>query len=391
MSTDKKLALFPKEYIDNLPSILPFSNPSVVYLLKSKNPVIIKLCSQLENWFTNIPVKHKNDLLSRLRSKKDRQHIPAFYELMWHQFFLEENYKPHIHSEIEGTKKCPDFLVKALDGKSFYFEVATIFENIQREKDESNFNHLTNTLSTIEHYFLVFVIQKDSLPLSYNKIKDGQRIKKFLIQNLDTLNPLIDGREKAHVINYNENGISLTFDVLGKKDSTIKSTAVVGAMPRGYFGDATKQIKSSLRSKVKKYKALKKGGKPLVIAICSNGNPMVDEYTLESAIIGYPKLSFALNTPGSERWSRDMSGLLTPDPSFKNPENTRLSAVIFCNRRLAEKRVEYTMNLYHNPWSINPLPGNIFTKIPQLLVTRDAGKIHERWSKDRDKHSVAFD
>jgi len=101
--------VFDQNFINQLPSFDKFSNPSVVALCKRNEPSLDAFRSQIEKWFQNLPENQKADMYSRLRSLDDRQHLSAFYELLFHQYFLEENWKIQKHPSING--QTPDFIV----------------------------------------------------------------------------------------------------------------------------------------------------------------------------------------------------------------------------------------------------------------------------------------
>src|SRR6185369_13019501 len=117
-----KMKLFDQNLIKNLPKYEKYSDPGLVWLLIAHGKVVNKHRNELRRWFQNIPIKHKRDIKSRLESLDYKQHIAAIYELVWHQYFLEEGWKPEIHPDLMNTLHKPDFLVKTNKNKNIYFE-----------------------------------------------------------------------------------------------------------------------------------------------------------------------------------------------------------------------------------------------------------------------------
>lgn len=383
--------LFPDNFIAKLPNIKRFvNNPLIVFLLKSDKEALQKLKDQLEIWFSNIPQGHKRDIANRIRSINNKQHLAAFYELVWHQFFIEEGHSLIIHPLLPNGKH-PDFKIVPKKYLDFFFEVATVFEERERASKEKRFDELLGLLDTIEHYFCVLVTEKSTIPDTFQIYREGKEIKQFLLRELDKLDPKTQTQGIILVRHYQKNGISIEFEIIPWKENK-KQHIIGGAMPTGSWGDAKEQIQRSLQHKVKKYKGIKESGKPLVIAICSSGHHTVDEDALESALFGNPQLSWVLDgKPGSEKWGRDLSGLITPKPAFQNPRNTRLTAVIFCDRKISGERMGYIFKVYHNPWAANPLPEGIFQKLPQLIVAQKTNtEIQMKWINNNPNLVIIF-
>lgn len=382
--------LFPKSFISKLPDLKRFVvNPLIVFLLKSDKDALQKLRNQLDTWFNNVPQEHQNDIANRIRSWDNKQHLAAFYELVWHQFFIEEGWNPTIHPLLPNGKR-PDFKVFPKNYSDFFFEVATVFEEKEKATQEKRLDELLGLLDTIEHHFCVLVAEKSTLPDTFRVYKEGKEIKHFLLEELNKLNPTTQIREQILVKNYQKNGINIEFEIVPWKENK-KQHIIGGATPIGSWGDAKEQIQKSLQYKVKKYKRIKESGRPL-IAMCSSGHFMVDENALESALFGNPQLSWILDgMPGTESWGRDLSGLITPKPAFQNPRNTRLSAVIFCDRKLDSTRMGYIFKVYHNPWAANPLPEKVFQKLPQLIVaSRTQIQIQMKWINNNPNMDIVF-
>src|SRR5207249_3588693 len=69
--------------------VQPWSSPAFVHLATAEGEGSDALRSQIESWCANLPVKEWKDLVARFTSDDDRSHLSAYFELMFHQFFLE--------------------------------------------------------------------------------------------------------------------------------------------------------------------------------------------------------------------------------------------------------------------------------------------------------------
>lgn len=382
--------LFPKELYDKLPPLSKFRSPRIVCLLKSHGKSINKLRQLINRWFKNIPTDDQKDLGSRLRSKDDRQHFPAYFELVWHQFFLEEGWGVTIHPDLPNSQNKPDFKI-SLNRSDLYVEVATVFENKEMREKEERFEKFLGVLDKIEHYFAVTVWLKTDLPKTFDLKRDGKLVADYLKKELDKLDSKTQARGRSITRRYTHNGIDVKFTFNAWK-KVAKRKIISGWSGGGYSGNARDQIKKALEIKVKKYRAVKNIGKPLVVVICSDGHPTVDENALDTALYGNHMVTWTVgSTDNTSEWTRDRTGMVTPTPAFPNPMNTRLSAVIFCQEKPNKEKVFYTMKVFHNPWAVNPLPDNIFTKFPQLVVKeKTENKITSDWTIDDPNWVIEF-
>lgn len=383
--------LFPKEVHDKLPPLSKFRSPRLACLLKSHGKYVSKLRQLINRWFKNIPIDDQKDLGSRLRSKDDRQHFPAYFELVWHQFFLEEGWKVEIHPDLPNSQNKPDFKI-TINRSDFYVEVATVFEDKRIREKEERFEKFLGVLDKINHYFAVTVWLKSDLPKNFDSKQDSKLVAIFLKKELDILDPKTQARGRRITRRYNRNGIDVEFTFNAWK-KVIKRKIISGWSGGAYSGNARDQIKKALELKVKKYLSVKNMGKPLVIVICSNGHPTVDENALDTALYGNHMITWVVgSTNNTSEWTRDRTGMVTPTPTFPDPKNTRLSAVIFCQEKPDKGRVLYKMKVFHNPWAINPLPDNFFTKLPQLVVKeKTENKIISEWTINDQNWLIEFD
>ena len=133
INSDQNLGvIFSDDFIKQLPEIDNFYNTSVVMLCKYNTTPSIKLRNQIELWFSLLPVEDKADILARIRSLNYKEHDSAFYELLFHQYFLEEGWKIEMHPLLSGL--TPDFKVVTKKNLEFYVEVVGLFRGKDEEK-----------------------------------------------------------------------------------------------------------------------------------------------------------------------------------------------------------------------------------------------------------------
>jgi hypothetical protein len=377
--------VFDQKFIEQLPSFDKFSNPSVVALCKRNEPSLDAFRSQIEKWFQNLPENQKNDIYNRLRSLDDSQHLSAFYELLFHQYFLEENWKIQKHPLING--QTIDFVIDVpAQNIGFFMEVATLMEEEKIRQNEERYNKLLRKINAIETELLVSVHLKEWLSeeVKYDTIVND--ITKWLSG--------LEKTEKAHYkIEVNNSGFRGSIDASYYSDIRPKSGCVFAwSPPVGTGNPIIEQVKTVISSKVKKYKFTKTSGKPFVIAICSSGQFLFDDFAIDSALYGNTVISFNVNNPKSEtKVHRDNSGMVTPNPGLLGqPRNTRVSAIIFCAKVWNKEKMLYNMRVFHNPWAITELPLKIFEKMPQLaeIDKNQPGFITLGWHNDNKQYIV---
>lgn len=392
VSYNMVMKLFGKEYVSQLPKMGKFRTPHFIFLAKMHGKGINTLRLQMERWLKNIPNEHQSDIISRIRSRDDKYSYPAFYELMWHQFLLEEGWKAEIHPTIGADPHHPDFKVTTSPGDIFYLEISTVFAQMDRRIQDQRFDNICEAIDQIQHKFMVSLSLKSNIPTECNLKLENKKISKFLINELNNLDPNLDGRIKPVEVKYKSQFIKIDFLIYAMKKPT--NHPILWAISGGvYSGNASGQIQKALEQKVKKYKTIKSSGRPLVIAICGSGHPTVDEHALDMALFGNHMVTWNVNAPHNPqtRWSRDQSGLVTPKASFPDSRNTRISAVIFCERYIQKQITEYKVKLFHNPWTKNPLKTEVFSWLPQLVVTtKTSNEVKMDWINNDDNKVVIF-
>ena len=377
--------VFDQNFINQLPSFDKFSNPSVVALCKRNEPSLDAFRSQIEKWFQNLPENQKADMYSRLRSLDDRQHLSAFYELLFHQYFLEENWKIQKHPSING--QTPDFIVDIPSQNiNFFLEVATLMDEDKLKQNEERYNKLLRKINDIRTDFLVSVHLKEWLSEKINYDSITLDIKRWLSKLQKT--------EKAHYkVEISKSGFHGSIDASYYSDIKPQSGCVFAwSPPCGSGNPIIEQVKKVIGEKVKRYKFTKNSGKPFVIALCSSGQFLFDDFAIDSALYGNTVISFNVNDPKSEtKVHRDNSGMITPNPGLLGqPRNTRVSAVIFCAKVWNKEKMLYNMRVFHNPWAITKLSLKIFEKMPQLVEINknQPGFITLGWHNDNKQYIV---
>jgi hypothetical protein len=259
-------------------------------------------------------------------------------------------------------------------GREVSIEVDTVFQSKERERQEQRLYKLLDELNSIKHYFFINIRLLKPLP----QINNYSRIKSFVINWLNKFDPKIWKNNVETV--YEEGNIKIEFGLIPKK--VIRKDAIVGSwMEFGFSGNTSKQIRNSIRKKIKTYNFFRETKSPFIIALCSDGSFEVSKTLLEWELFGKPLLVWnKYQSDSLARFIRDRSGLITPKPAFGEAKNKLLSAILWCERSWYKDKFIYDMRIYHNPWAYTKLPVDIFPKLPQYTVVKETSeKIKLGW------------
>ncbi|MEO6201948.1 MAG: hypothetical protein ABIU05_05770, partial [Nitrospirales bacterium] len=111
---------------------------------------------------------------------------------------------------------------------------------------------------------------------------------------------------------------------------------------------STDRFKKVLRKKIKKYSGVADSKLPLVVFMFEGDWLHIDPISLEGALCGQQTVNFSRTTPGNPSLGVYDGGLFLPGPDAY-PQNTRLSAVVYCRRVYHNNNVHATVYVYHNP------------------------------------------
>ena len=88
------------------------------YLGRSARPEADAIRSTVEDWLNGYPPEEADTLAARLRSRRDDQHLAAFFELLLHRLLRALGHRIlAVEPKLPHTWKSPDFLLEG-----FYLE-----------------------------------------------------------------------------------------------------------------------------------------------------------------------------------------------------------------------------------------------------------------------------
>lgn len=383
--------LFTKERISKaITREKPWATPIFAQLCLGKNQEVIAQRNQIESWLKNVPKKKRKDIVARLARWDDIDHLSAFFELMWHQFFLEEGYKVQ-NEPVLGNGKTPEFLVDSEKG-SFLFEVITAFDEKNLHKKKKITEEILGRVSKISHHYRVSLSLDSWLDADFK----SSLFLKSIPKQLDLL--LAGGirsQEKYEPVVYRQGAYVIEIDIYSYQDE--KTGILAGVSYPGYSGSlGSKQIKERLREKIKKYRNAVQLQTPLIVAVCNESGNSFAGSSVEYDLFGRPVVYFSADGSGESSWGRDKSGIFIQKNVDGSPRNTRLSAVIQCTRKWGHTKkykdgsYVYDMAVFHNPFAAFKVDEKVFSKLAQYLPyeTRAGGVM--KWKNKKENKHIVF-
>ncbi len=356
------------------------------YLNLSARPEAAAVRAFLVDCLTRYPAKHKDALITRLRST-DPTHDAAVFELLIHEMLIRAGHEiVEVEPAIEGRTTNPDFLVRAPDGGEFIVEC--VMANGESSDEAAAQRRLTTALDAANavpspvHYLAVKVSGVPSQPVSLKKLR--RDLSDWIAQ----LPQDEAAAKRAKALIHRQHGLELIFSAMVKRrtpfaegDRSIGATSfgIRTAIP----GD---DLRGSLLKKANKYGQL---AVPYVIALNSAGDA-AGERDLLDALLGSTVAIVRRSTAdqgGGIEAGRANDGVLHDG---RRPRKRGVSAILSFDHVSAWRPWGRGARIVRNPWANRPLP-DIPLPVDQLnpvdgefvKIPNDAGPVmfglHRDW------------
>jgi hypothetical protein len=96
-----------------------YAEPSFDYYNASSRADVAALRRLLDSWYRAFPAEAAAELRQRFRSRIERQHQGAFYELCLHELPRRLRYEAEVHPVVDEPTH-PDFLIRRAGERRFY-------------------------------------------------------------------------------------------------------------------------------------------------------------------------------------------------------------------------------------------------------------------------------
>ena len=349
----------PKSYTE---SIFDYLNRSA--RLESK-----RIRNLLEQWIEGLSSEVQDELRARIRSRDDRQHLGAFYELYLHELLSKSGFSVDFHPAVNNKKTHPDFRVLK-DGKPLFYLEATLAALSDKDTSaKAREKQVYDAINRMKSPNFFIGVKVHGAPTTN---PPGAKMRSFLENKLSNLDPDVVTKqleqgdsETLPSWNWRHNDWQITFSPIPKKP---EARGKHGVRPIGLqiqdarWATPHIRIRESIRDKATKYGEL---DLPYIVAINVTDELGVDETDISNALFGEEQITiiFRGNNVIGQKPNRKPNGAWYGPSGLRN---RRVSAVLIADNLSPWSIAKVTPILWHNPWTNRPLTLDTLL-LPQLF------------------------
>jgi len=360
--------IYEKEFVADLIKKRFFHDNYLLWLLVSKSDYamltwdsVVKNLELLKDCYA---VSH---FKGKLRSKRKTIFESYLTELEFAGHHKERGFKIELEPQILRTHKGPDFKIEQ-NGFQIFFEIGNLFAEEIMEMDSLE-NHIHGFLARIDYPFVIGInFDPDKFKIKHLKI-----LKDFINNKLHQLDEYGEIKFPLSFFFPNEKEALVEVKVLGRpKKRKYGYLGIIGTKDAFMIPDGDR-----IRRKIsKKISQLPKGyANVLVIEF---GHLFFDQTDIEDALFGTQVFRVHVKPD-----TKDISGdwVRTGDKIFVSHKNTRLSALIYSQRRFQGNEFLRTKKVYHNPFASNSISKEFFSEpgTKQLISIKEGNVYRMEW------------
>ncbi len=342
---------------------------SYAYWRDSERPPMVAIRNLLESWFTEIPINQQFDLQQRFRSRIDRQHKSALFELFLQHFLLRCGFQLEFHPDIQGVVTHPDFLVKKDGHELFYLEAIAVSNSAQEESENNRIAQVYDTLNTLNSKDFYLSVRVDGAP---DTSPSGTKLRGDLESWLSRLDRktiqsayLDEDYEKIPSYKWRHEGWEVLFEPIPKSEAargTQAEQSIGLTMPMHATQlNLDRYIKEAVIKK-DRYGNVKL---PLVVAVQVVHEFAIKEIDVMDGLLGTEALDLTCNRQAQA--AREPSGAWF---SPRGPKHTNISAVLAWPTLEPWKFTAVEPIMVHHPCAAHPLPKDAFP-ITQYTIDQE--------------------
>ena len=335
------------------------------YLNRCPEPWVAEIRRFLEELESGFPESRKKDkLIDLIKSKDDREHYSALFELLVYSLLKKVGLEVEIEPKVGGA--VPDFLVIDSDGRKCLIEASTITGLSDEEWIQmKTYDRVHECIDKIIHPDFVFAVFFEKWPTRTPKLSRLSKFIKISLQSIDydvVTKEILKGNKNSPNRSFylpEQFGMKLRLKVIPKstgKRAKPESRSIAFTSHPAQFLNYAKHIEKKLKEKSSKYGKL---DFPYILALnCMSLHPGRTTPWREEiidALIGCPTAAVIepqnTDSIGIENvWIHRSNALLN------SGKNTRISGVLFF-RNLKARTIWYADGgIIGNPHAINSLP-----------------------------------
>lgn len=302
----------------------------------------------INSWLKEIDIDL--EFISQIKSKSDKQHDAALFELIVHKFLKQMGLGVSKHPELLKNT-TPDFTAESLMGNKYILECTlsgNSFENFGEEKRKEAVEDIIRGI----HYYPYFI--NLSFKSTGGNSVSAKKLKKFIEQ----IRGVSEGYSNEELFFrrflFEDGDWRIKISLLRKTNESIKtSLGMVGQDAK--MIDGKKAILTALNDKrPSKYGVAES---PYIICICNN-DPFFHEDDMYNVLFGTDGVEYLnLSYPA-------ISGFFF----HKAPVNTSVSGVILFKSTDFLTIDQAKWSLWHNPFAKKPISTGVFPIKEYMLL-----------------------
>ena len=337
---------------------------------------MVAIRNLLELWFAEIPQSEQLDLQQRFRSRRERTHRSAVFEIFLHHLLIKSGFQVEFHPNMDGVTTHPDFLVTKKGSESFYLEAIAVSNSFTEEAEINRINQVYDTLNTLKSPDFYIGVRVKGAP---DTSPAGAKLRRELESWLATLDwqtvqeiYKVDKFEKIPNFEWSHKGWDVIFEPIPKSENT-RGTESIRAIGMTIPTQVrTLALDEQLRNAVTGKDRYGKVKLPFVIAVQVIDEHRIEKYDVMNGLLGQETILI-----GSDQQTRTERILNGAWLSHTGPEHTSISAVLAWSTLDPWKFAAIEPIMVHNPYAAAPLSKDALA-ISQCVVDKDKGAlVHE--------------
>lgn len=318
------------------------------YLNSSARTEAARVRELLERFLLHYPAALRDALAGRIRSRDERSHTSAVFELVLHELLLVQGFQVVAVEPEMGNGRAPDFLVEAPDGTRFYLEATIAWGALAADAGaDQRLREVLQAIDDVHSPDFFLSLHHRGVPQRQVSIRALRREVQAFVDGLDydAIRSELENNRQAPVFETDAEGMRIAIEVVPKHHRGTDGRAIGGRMLAGGQINAREAILAALRRKAGRYGQL---DLPYIIAVNAI-ETFADGDSVTDALFGTEAVQVG---PNGHRFVRNPDGLWQ---GGAGPTNTRVSGVLSVSRLSAWDIGQRTLTLTLNPWAANPL------------------------------------
>lgn len=312
------------------------SESNYEYWDRSARPLAEFMRQQAENWSQNFVLD--SEFVSKFKSKRDDHHDAAVFELLTNQALTTAGLE--VVKLARSTSKIPDFqVIDKKSGQRIFIECTLSADSFDSRADKVRKDEILEVIEGLHHF--PYFVNVEFRNISNNSISKA-KLKSKIEEMRSVCDGYSSGDPKHSQVDFESNGWRLRLS-LTRKNQSFKRSLGFHTDPIRMIDGVSKLLNALSSKKASRYDI---GNSPYVIMI-NTDDGFAKEIDFSTALFGV-----STNFPRQLPTASSRSFFVVDG----KPVNKSVSAVIFCKDFHVFGLSVSDLKIWHNPFSINPLP-----------------------------------